>query len=346
MNRASSATGWVRNPVMISPDLDPGLASSYELGWTWNPITGCLNHNNGLCKGGGFPCYAYKLAHGRLKQRYLEQRKIGNRIDGSEWSWTQEPTEEYLTAFNDPFYPRFWEERLEEPSGKWRTGLRRFTAYRPHRHKPRGVFVCDMADLFGIGIPQGWTDKVMRVINSCRNDRFYLLTKQPQNLIKFSPFPENCWVGVTATNETMFYEACIQLKRVEVKVKYISLEPLLRFDHLPEVLDKNNWIFQWLLEGGLSWLIIGACTGSAWDIGKVQRKYPELVHKPYGNKWTAQPRIEWVREIVQAADKAGIPVFLKDNLKPLIIKNKGSAEYAPLWANGGYGTLRQEFPRV
>lgn len=30
------------------------------------------------------------------------------------------------------------------------------------------------------------------------------------------------------------------------------------------------------------------------------------------------PKIEWVKEIVQAADKAGNLVFLKDNLKPLI----------------------------
>jgi len=27
--------------------------------------------------------------------------------------------------------------------------------------------------------------------------------------------------------------------------------------------------------------------------------------------------IEWVKEIVKACDKADIPVFLKDNLKPL-----------------------------
>ena len=30
---------------------------------------------------------------------------------------------------------------------------------------------------------------------------------------------------------------------------------------------------------------------------------------------TIMPRIEWVQEIVQACDKAGIPVFLKDNLR-------------------------------
>ena len=31
--------------------------------------------------------------------------------------------------------------------------------------------------------------------------------------------------------------------------------------------------------------------------------------------------IEWVREIVEAADKDSIPVFLKDNLLPLIAKH-------------------------
>ena len=58
MNRATLATGWVRNPVMKLPELDPIQASSYEFGYTWNPFSGCLNQVDGLCNGGGFPCYA------------------------------------------------------------------------------------------------------------------------------------------------------------------------------------------------------------------------------------------------------------------------------------------------
>jgi hypothetical protein len=42
--------------------------------------------------------------------------------------------------------------------------------------------------------------------------------------------------------------------------------------------------------------------------------------------------IEWVKQIVEAADKAGIAVFLKDNLKPLL-----------LW--GDIVPLRQELPK-
>ncbi|GAH80520.1 unnamed protein product, partial [marine sediment metagenome] len=36
--------------------------------------------------------------------------------------------------------------------------------------------------------------------------------------------------------------------------------------------------------------------------------------KPY-----KPPKIEWVEEIVKAADKAGIPVFLKDSLRTLVL---------------------------
>ncbi len=47
--------------------------------------------------------------------------------------------------------------------------------------------------------------------------------------------------------------------------------------------------------GDGSWIIIGAQT------------------KPF-----SPPRIEWVGDIIQGADLEGIPVFLKDNLKPIL----------------------------
>jgi hypothetical protein len=65
------------------------------------------------------------------------------------------------------------------------------------------------------------------------------------------------------------------------------------------------------------------------------------------------PKIEWIEEIVLAADMAGIPVFLKDNLQKLFIQNidiKGNGGYfLPEWArhitSDGRGVLRQEFPK-
>jgi protein gp37 len=188
---------WVKNP-------------DGSQGYTWNPITGCLNHVNGLCKGGGFPCYAYKLAHGRLSSHYLSGGVVASEgID-----------HENLSA---PFYPRFWEERLTEPCGVLKDELN----YDPRSIKPKGIFVCDMSDLFGVGIPESWTRQVMDIIKACPWHRFYLLTKQPQNLIKWSPFPENVYIGVTATNQRQYDDALKYLKEVKAKVKFLSFEPLL-----------------------------------------------------------------------------------------------------------------------
>ena len=277
---------WAKNP-----DGSPG--------YTWNPITGCLN--------GCEYCYARKLANTRLKERYLANKNIAPVY--------AEGGELYTKANNmiaiDPFFPRFWPDRLSEPVSK--VEYKEYS--RPVRHalklaKGKGIFVCDMSDLFGIGVPEEWTRKVLNVIEHTSYNRYYLLTKQPQNLIKFSPFPDNCWVGVTATDNVMFHRARHRLEFIDAKVKFISFEPLLER-------IKIDWT---VFLGGINWVIIGAQT------------------KPY-----KPPKIEWVREIVEACDKAGVKVFLKDNLWSLF---DGSHYAVPLWAFSSKSTLRQEIPSV
>jgi protein gp37 len=277
---------WVKNP-------------DGSQGFTWNPITGCLNIENGLCKGGGFPCYAYKLANTRLKQRYLANKKLP-------------PDAPLGRIYDDPFYPRFWEERLEKlnPMGK----LKFFPVGGGSKVQPKGFFVCDMGDLFGIGVPEEWTRRVLDIIKFNPNHRFYLLTKQPQNLIKFSPFPENCWVGVTVTNFQGYLKGIGNLATVEASIRFISFEPLLgriNNDTLPSLQAS-------IKEKHFDWLIIGACTGTWQEMAQLCLRCKEHTLTAWGNKWTAQPCIEWVREIVEAADKVGVKVFLKDNLKPIM----------------------------
>ncbi len=254
---------WAKNP-----DGTPG--------YTWNPITGCLN--------GCEYCYARKLANTRLRERYLANEHIAPVIPID--TTKEHRYEAELKALVDPFYPRFWEDREFEPmKGNYYSEQKGFV-YR----KPKGIFTCDMSDLFGIGIPENWTERVLEIVRGNWQDRFYVLTKQPQNLPQWSPFPDNCWVGVSATNREMFVTACTYLERVWAKVKYLSLEPLLDW-HNGHGVDIKGY----LENAEIGQVIIGAQT------------------KP-----TVYPKIEWVQEIVQACDKAGIPVFLKDNLKPLI----------------------------
>ena len=272
---------WVRNP-----DGSPG--------YTFNPITGCLNHIDGLCKGGNFPCYAYKLAYGRLRQRYLANDNISQ-----ERIWINGEPNKAGTALilTDPFYPRFWPSRL------WDTYVK----------KPSGIFVCDMGELFGDWLPSQWQDAIFENIRCNPQHRFYLLTKQPQNLIKFSPFPENCFVGVTVTRFQWLTIACENLRDIDAKIKFLSFEPL--FERMNVSFSPNTLLYQLT---GIDWVIIGAQT------------------KPY-----KPPKIEWVEEIVRACDKAGVPVFLKDNLWPLF---DGSKYAVPLWAFDKESKLRQEIP--
>ena len=273
---------WVKNP-------------DGSKGYTWNPITGCLNHENGLCKGGGFPCYAYKLANTRLKQGYLANMNCPTSVDFRNGQYKPD-----ADAYLNPFYPRFWEERL----------------YHPWDGRPKGTFVCDMGDLFGIGIPQEWTRKVLNLCRRHEQNRYYLLTKQPQRLPEFSPFPDNCWVGVTATNQESYYDAVSNIAKVEAKVKFVSFEPLL------EQINGGECTEECRLDSidEFDWAIIGACTGSYDDMKALCERYPDLDWRDNANftKFVALPKIEDLKEIVEAADKAGIKVFLKDNLKPLI----------------------------
>ncbi|GAH88970.1 unnamed protein product, partial [marine sediment metagenome] len=54
-----------------------------------------------------------------------------------------------------------------------------------------------------------------------------------------------------------------------------------------------------------------------------------------------QPKIEWVEEIVGAADRAGIPMFLKDNLVPMIADSLDPNKMM-LYPDGMH--LKQEMP--
>ena len=99
----------------------------------------------------------------------------------------------------------------------------------------------------------------------------------------------------------------------------MSIEPILGDCHLVDLAAH--------LGGTLDWLIIGAMTGIAkkdlWldEEGRVEtpKRYPDLTPLPLGRgKWTLQPKIEWVEEIIRVCDKAGIPVFIKNNLKPVM----------------------------
>lgn len=149
------------------------------------------------------------------------------------------------------------------------------------------IFVGSTIELFGEWVRLEWLEYIFKWAKAHPNHTFIFLTKQPQNLVKWSPFPDNCWCGVTATDAKMARNALHELLRIEAKVKYISFEPLLERIYVDCLV-------------GVDWVIIGSQT------------------KP-----TILPKIEWVNEIITACHKAKISIFMKNNLRTLIDNSSG-----------------------
>ncbi len=256
---------------------------------------------------------------------------------GCTYCYAKKITKRFTNHYPNGFEPTLYPEALLSPL---------------HIKKPSRIGVCFMGDLFtdcpefdpnrtigrenlfpdgvipaeavGIGLPpfNKLSDVVKAVIRACPQHTLFFLTKQPQNLPKWSPFPSNCYVGVTVTNPELLIPALDALDSIQCGKRYLSIEPMLGRFNIPDL--------DILLGGTINQVIIGSQT------------------KPY-----KPPKIEWVREIVEACDKAGIPVFLKGNLKKALPFN--DAEWAwerHKWAEGKTtqpmytGLLRQEMPKL
>jgi protein gp37 len=166
--------------------------------------------------------------------------------------------------FGRSFEPAFHPEKLQEPL---------------HRKAPTKIFVGSTADLFGNWVPNEWVRAVLKIVRQCPQHTFQFLTKAPHNLVKFNPWPDNCWVGATANNQKMMDKALFDLSLCKARVKFVSAEPLLG----PISCDLS----------AIDWLIVGAQTGAD----------------------AHQPKAEWVSRLIENARASGTAIWFKDNLE-------------------------------
>jgi len=187
------------------------------------------------------------------------------------------------------------------------------------------IFVGSTIDLFHPRCSL-WNDEIIDYCARDPKNTYIFLTKCPQNLPR--EWPDNCWVGVSiprAYDDTLVghfeaYQRIRALGETKARVKFISFEPLIESIASEFVCGLDRVLTMW----GINWVILGCQT-------------------PYSKK--TAPKIEWVKEIVEAADKAGVPVFLKDNLKPIFQTKKYEWRYPFCVFDKYKGKLRQEFPR-
>lgn len=260
---------------------------------TWNPVTGCLHR----CE----YCYARRIAQ-RFDGGILEM--VGQVSDDLKSIRLQKTTTHILEEpkvksdgrkppYPFGFDPTFHRYRLDEPQ-RWT--------------KPRTIFVCSMADLFGEWVPEDWIMEVFAACKKAMQHKYLFLTKNPERYLELGkrdmlPDYSNFWFGTTVEKPTQefFYETPFftNKRRSHSYGIFLSIEPIM--SDFP--VQKS---FVWSAEGAtpsdtqnaVDWFIVGAETGN--------------------RKSKVIPEKEWIEHITETGRNCGIPVFMKESLRSIM----------------------------
>lgn len=227
---------------------------------TWNPVTGCYHK----CE----YCYARRVAT-RFGTKLPDRSGYPEVYSGVHCLEHKIKDNPYPYIFEPTFLPF----RLKEPELKT---------------KPRTIFVCSMADLFGSWVPDEWIEEVFAACARAPQHRYLFLTKNPQRYIDLAeagklPKRDNMWYGttVTAPMEQFFWATAYHT--------FVSIEPILQ-DFTGQIeTDRGDFP---------QWIIIGAETGNRKD--------------------KVIPEKSWIDAIIKASADKNISLFMKNSLIPIV----------------------------
>ena len=150
------------------------------------------------------------------------------------------------------------------------------------RKRPQNLLLTGMSD-FSDWNPE-WREEVFARIARNPQHQYIFLTKRPEK-IQFSTELDNVWFGVTVTSAKE--KGRIQAMREHIRAKHyqVSFEPM--FDDIGEV-DFT----------GIEWIVVGTETGR--------------------RKGKSESKPEWVWNLPDQAHSLGIPVFMKEDLLPVM----------------------------
>lgn len=266
---------------------------------TWNPVTGCLH--------GCEYCYARRIAE-RFEpyeiydpEMALQRHAIANKqLIGLgapyvlDFPWQQRNKNGTIQNAPYPFgfVPTFHRYKLDEPQ-RWK--------------KPRNIFVCSIADLFGDWVPDEWIREVVAACDAAPQHRYLFLTKNPSrykeldDIVHWPSFEETyieksrprMILGASATNDAQMKIA------YDSDADWVSIEPIHE-PLLPEwfVSSIGSDDGQGIEFRRWEWVVIGAETGNRKD---------KII-----------PKKEWIHEIADICLQEGTPVFMKESLRDLM----------------------------
>ena len=241
---------------------------------TWNPVTGCLH--------GCEYCYARGIA--RRFGGHLQQEDERNGYELTKPMYDITPMSQDIARvgrmlpYPYDFTPTFHRYRLDIPA-RWT--------------KPRTIFVCSMADLFGEWVPTSWIIEVLEACRRAPQHRYLFLTKNPMRYDQLEDADlitdkdMNFWLGSTTTDITRDF-----LHFNKVLHTFQSCEPMLK-PWPPAGEPNRKFEGEWP-----EWVIFGAETGN--------------------RKGKVIPEKSWVDNAVEMCRRIGAKVFMKESLRGIM----------------------------
>lgn len=173
------------------------------------------------------------------------------------------------------------------------------------RRKPTRFFWCDMTDLFGSWVPDGWIDDCFRAMFKSPQHTHQVLTKRPERMLSYCskrwgtfngkdyPPAPNVHLGVSVEDQQRADERIPLLLQCPAAVRFLSVEPLLGpVDLGLHLLCRHcdgHEDLQPKCGPALDWVIVGGESG------------------PH-----ARPcNVAWIRSLVEQCKAAGVAVFVK-----------------------------------
>lgn len=191
---------------------------------TFNPHWGCVRVSPG-CEN----CYAETFSH---------------RLGFTAWGVKGERREFGDSHWNEPLK---W-NAVAEKAGE--------------RHR---VFCASMADVFeDHPIAARSRDRLWPLIAATPSLDWLLLTKRPENMIRFHPHPwaPNEWAGCTVEDQQRANERIPRLLSVPSFVRFLSVEPMLGAVELTRLHDDEMGAHWNALGMGIHWVICGGESGN------------------------------------------------------------------------------------
>ncbi len=132
--------------------------------------------------------------------------------------------------------------------------------------KPK-VFVNSLSDWADSEVPDEWRDIIFDTARECSNLNFLMLTKRPENALRYIQkkcmqeagkwIPENVWFGVSICTQKEADEKIPILNKIPATIRFISMEPML--ENIDLKLDENGRHPDY--DYGIDWVIVGGESG-------------------------------------------------------------------------------------